>query len=97
MVELVEKAEITIQRGWTDKQIENLAQVTHGGNDSGDPGEFCWSNRAAVNCIRHNLTNYEALWKLINRGDTGQEAYELLRERVDELIEEAYPQYFDVD
>jgi hypothetical protein len=59
----------------------------------GDPGEFHWSNRTAVNCILHNL----ALWKIINRGKTGEEAYELLRERVDELIAEAYPQYFGGD
>jgi hypothetical protein len=97
MVDLVLNAEITIERGWSDDAICDLAARTHGGNYEGDPGEFHWSNRTAVNCIRHNLTNYEALWKLINRGDTGQEAYELLRLRVDELIEEAYPQYFDVD
>jgi hypothetical protein len=94
MIELVEKAEITIQRGWSDDAIHKLAAQTHGGNYAGDPGEFHWSNRTAVNCIRHNLTNYEELWQSINRGDTGKAPYELLRKRVDALIEEAYPQFF---
>ncbi len=29
----------------------------------------------------------------INRGDTGRDAYEILRKRVDELIDEVYPQF----
>ena len=37
---------------------------------------------------------YEALWKLINRGETAKEAYELLKERVDDEILKAYPQFF---
>jgi hypothetical protein len=94
MIQRVIDAEITIERGWTTDQIYHLAISTHGGNYEGDPGEFRWSDRTAINCIRHNLTNYEALWKLINRGESAEQAYELLKERVDDEILEAYPQFF---
>ena len=97
MEEAMEAVEIKIQRGWTDEQIHDLAVRTHGGNFMGDPGEFHWSNRTARNCIRHSLTNYEQLWKKINRGETGERAYEILRERVDEVVDEAYPQYIEAD
>lgn len=93
MVERMEEAEITIVRGWSDDQIRDLAIRTHGGNYMGDPGPFHWSKRTAQNCIRHNLTNYEDLWAICNRGETGEEAYDVLRGRVDALIDEAYPQY----
>jgi hypothetical protein len=97
MQENMETAELTIQRGWTDEHIRKLAVRTHGGNYAGDPGPFQWSKWTARNCVRHNLTNYEQLWKRINRGQTGQRAYEILRERVDELIDEAYPQFREAD
>lgn len=90
-------AEITIQRGLTKEQIHKLAIITHGGNYLGDPGEFVWSNRKARDCIRHNLTNYEQLWNICNRGKTGKAAYELLRSRVDALIDETYPEYASDD
>ncbi|MCA9547079.1 MAG: hypothetical protein KC613_21905 [Myxococcales bacterium] len=93
MVQRMKEAEITIVRGWSDGQIRELASRTHGGNYMGDPGPFRWSNRTARNCIRHNLTNYEDLWALCNRGETGDEAYEVLRTRVDSLIDETYPQF----
>jgi hypothetical protein len=97
MEEAMESVEVTIQRGWTDEQIRELAVRTHGGNFMGDPGEFHWCNQTARNCIRHNLTNYEQLWKKINRGETGEAAYQILRERVDELVDEAYAQYREAD
>lgn len=93
MVERMENAEITIIASKTDEEIRRVARNTHGGNYLGDPGLFVWSNRTARNCIRHNLTNYEALWAICNRGYTGEEAYEVLRERVDQLVNETYPQY----
>lgn len=95
MVKRMEKATITIARGWTDEQIRDLAERTHGGNYAGEPGPFHWSKQTARNCIRHCLTNYEELWEICNRGETGAAAYEVLRERVDDLIDEAYPQYAD--
>jgi len=85
--------EITIVRGKTRAEIRDLAAATHGGNYAGDPGEFYFDDRVARNCIRHNLTNYEELWSLCNRGDTGREAYKILRERVERLIDEAYPEF----
>ncbi len=91
----METVEITIRRGLTDKQICDLAAGTHGGNYEGETGEFRWSNRTARNCIRHNLTNYEHLWKRFNRGETGRSAYEILRKRVDALIDQVYPQFSD--
>lgn len=94
MQALMGKVEITIVRGKTTEQIRQLAVQTHGGNYQGDPGEFVWNNRTAINCIRHNLTNYEHHWRQINRGDTGKLAYQVLRDRVDDLIQEAYPQFF---
>ncbi len=93
MAERMREAEITIIRGKTVPEIHKLAISTHGGNYHGGSGEFHWSNRTAHNCIRHNLTNYESLWKIFNRGETGEEAYTILRERVDDLIDEAYPQF----
>ena len=39
------------------------------------------------------LTNYEPLWECRNRGDTGREAYDILRWRVDQLIDQTYPQF----
>ena len=83
-------ADITIDSTYTIDALLNLAAATHGGNYGGDPGEFRWDYRAAVNCIRHNLTSYERLWRLINRGATGANAYQLLRMRVDDLIEQTY-------
>lgn len=94
MVEEIERAEITIVAGKSRDEIRRLAAATHGGNYAGDPGPFAWSDSTAVNCIRHCLTNYECLWAVCNRGETGREAYELLRERVDDLIAETYPEYF---
>jgi hypothetical protein len=92
MIAAMENATITIVRGLSEEQIRDFAIRTHGGNYGGDPGPFVWSKRTARNCIRHCLTNYEELWALCNRSDTGREAYDVLRERVEELIDEAYPQ-----
>jgi hypothetical protein len=91
----MDAAEITIKAGRTRGQIRELAEQTHGGNYAGDPGDFQFNNKVAVNCIRHNLTNYEELWAICNRGKTGQGAYDRLRARVDELIRKTYPEYFD--
>ena len=91
MVKAVELASITIVRGKSRDEIRKLALSTHGGNYRGDPGPFTWPGRVARNCIRHCLTNYERLWSLTNRGETGRGAYETLRARVDDLISEAYP------
>jgi hypothetical protein len=63
-----------------NEAIYDLAQATQGGNYEDDSGVFYWSNRTARNCIRHCLTNYEVLWGLINRGDTGRLPYQALRE-----------------
>jgi hypothetical protein len=95
--ERIEHVKIMIDRSKTDDQIYRLALLIHGGNYQGDPGEFHFSDRVAINCIRHNLTNYESLWRLTNRGETGRAAYQTLRDRVDDLIAEAYPQYFGSD
>lgn len=97
MVEAMKNAKITITAGLSDADIHKLAIATHGGNYQGDPGGFHWCNRTARNCIRHNLSNYEELWRLCNRGHTGHEAYEILRERVDALIDETYPRYTMMD
>ncbi len=94
MLKWMQSAELTIIRGKSREEIKRLAIATHGGNYMGDPGEFTWSNRIAINCIRHNMTNYESLWAICNRGDTGQPAYDCLRERIDALITETYPEYF---
>jgi hypothetical protein len=93
MAERMYNAKLKIVKGWTYDQIYQLAIRTHGGNYEGDPGEFVWDNRKAQAVIRPNLTNYEALWQLCNRGETGREAYEILRQRIDDLIDEAYPQF----
>jgi hypothetical protein len=93
MNDRIRKAKLTIVPCKTTEQIYRLAMNTHGGNYAGDPGEFNWSDRTARNCIRHNLTNYEELWSLINRGETGSVAYQMLRNRVDKLIDETYPQF----
>lgn len=95
MIARTETCQITIQRDRTLKEIYELAWRTHGGNYAGDPGEFRWSRTTAENCIRHKLTNYESLWKIMNRGETGQPAYAVLRERVDALIEEVYGKILD--
>jgi hypothetical protein len=93
MEQAMRNVSLTITRGWTPGQVLSLAISTHGGNYQGDLGPFRWSNRAARNAIRHNLTNYERLWSRINRGYTGEAAYEILRSRVDALVAEAYPEY----
>jgi hypothetical protein len=93
MVEDMATVKLTIVRGYTDEQVYDLARSTHGGNYQGDPGEFVWSKKKARDAIRHQLTNYEALWSRTNRGMTGQAAYETLRSRVDQLVDEAYPQF----
>ncbi len=90
MVERMRGTTIAIERGLTTAEVWDLAERTHGGNYEGDPGPFRRSNRTAKNCIRHCLTNNEALWAICNRGETGREAYAVLRERVDDLIDEAY-------
>ncbi len=73
------------------REVKRLSMATHGGNYEGDPGEWRWNYRAAMSCVRHCLTNYEALWALCNRGFTGQGGYEVLRDRVDDAIMERYP------
>jgi hypothetical protein len=87
------EAKLTIVRDVSTDEIRRLAFATHGGNYRGEPRPFVWSNRAARNYIRHNLTNYEELWEMCNRGETGQEAYDILRRRLDHLIDQAYPQF----
>lgn len=89
----METVELTIKRGYTPAQVHALALCTHGGNYLGRVGPFRWSNRTARNAIRHSLTNYEAQWDRINRGFTGAVAYNVLRDRVDALVDEAYPEY----
>jgi hypothetical protein len=93
MYRKMETVKLTIVRGKTNSEIYELARRTHGGNYMGDPGEFYWSNRKARNAIRHCLTNYEAQWAAINRGITAQAAYAKLRSRIDDLVDEAYPQF----
>ena len=83
----------TIRRNLTDSEIEQLARCTHGGNYDGNPGPFRFSSRVARNCIRHQLTNYEAVLAKINRGDSCKEIYTEIKERFDKLVEEAYPQF----
>jgi hypothetical protein len=89
----MEAVELTIIQGKTNREILQLAASTHGGNYLGDPGPFYFCNRKARNAIRHSLTNYEEQWAKINRGVTGDLAYSILRDRVDELVLEAYPQF----
>ena len=93
MEQAVEEAELTIVAGKSNEEIYELAVYTHGGNYQGDPGQFNWSNRKARDTIRHCLTNYEGLWELINRGPTAEFAYQILRDRVDALVDETYPQF----
>lgn len=94
MISEMETANIEIVAGKTHREIRNLALDTHGGNYMGDPGPFHFDNQVAINCIRHNLTNYEELWQLCNRGKTGKTPYSILRKRVDDLIRKTYPKYF---
>lgn len=91
MEAFIKTAELTIIPGKTPGEIERLASETHGGNYAGDPGPFTFSCRTALNCIRHNLTNYEELWNTINRGYTGQRAYEILSKRINALVKKTYP------
>jgi hypothetical protein len=93
MKQRMREAELTIARGKTSHEVYRLALMSHGGNYQGDPGEFHWSNRKARNTIRHWLTNNESLWAIANRGDTGEGAYLILRDRIDALVDEAYPQF----
>jgi hypothetical protein len=82
-------------RGYTPEQVSEVALATHGGNYRGEAGEFHWSNKVARNTIRHNLTNYERLLRCINRGETAEFAYRVLRACTDELVDEAYPEYWE--
>jgi hypothetical protein len=93
MNEAMRDVELTITHDLSNEEIYELAIATHGGNYLGDPGPFNWSNRKARNTIRHCLTNYEKQWKKINRGRTAETAYNVLRDRVDALIDEKYPQF----
>lgn len=93
MEQAIEEAELRIVAGKSNEEIYELAVDTHGGNYQGDPGGFIWSNRKARDTIRHRLTNYETLWELINRGSTAKFAYQILRARVDALVDETYPQF----
>jgi hypothetical protein len=94
LLKWAETVELTIVVGMSNKQIFDLASDTHGGNYEGKhKGEFYWSNRAARNCVRHCLTNYEQLWSHINRGETCSEAYAILRSRVDAFVDDEYPQF----
>jgi hypothetical protein len=93
MEQAIEEAELTIVARKSNEEIYELAIHSHGGNYQGDPGEFRWSNRKARDTIRHRLTNYESLWGLINRGPTAEFAYQILRDRVDALVAETYPQF----
>lgn len=93
MERAAENVELTIKSGCTNREIYDIAFSSHGGNYQGEVGEFHWSNKAARNAIRHCLTNYEKCWSLINRGDLAKVAYFILRMRVDELVDEAYPQF----
>lgn len=87
------EAEIVVVAGYTNKEIHGLASKNPGGNYQGRTSAFCWSKRSAINCIRHNLTNYEDLWALINHGDTAEYAYKELRERIDEAVDVAYSRF----
>lgn len=97
MTERMRAVEITIEAGWPESKLRKLAERTHGGNYAGSMMDrpFRWSKQTARNCIRHRLTNYEQLWELCNRGDTGADAYGVLRDRVDCLIDRTYPAYAD--
>lgn len=90
ITEACEQAEIEV-RVLSYDELKELSLDTHGGNYEGEPGEWYWSLWTARNCARHCCTNYEALWSETNRGETGREGYEVLRERADAAIDEAYP------
>jgi hypothetical protein len=95
MIAVMGKVEIEIDSDWRTDQIRKAAQAEYLTRqiDRGYTTEFFWSKRAARNFIRRRLTNYEALWSLCNRGETGGPAYAILRSRVDALINEVYPQF----
>lgn len=94
MEDKVETAKLTIIPGKSNAEILRQATKSHGGNYAGDPGAFQWSNRTAINTIRHCYTNYESMWSDINRGETGADAYETLRLRIDCLVRDTYPRFF---
>jgi len=93
MEEAARTCDLWIHEGLSDDEIYTLALATHGGNYAGTPREFNWCYRTARNCIRHQLTNYEQLWGLINRGDSATYAYTILRSRIDALVNKTYPRY----
>lgn len=97
MEQRMRDAELTIDATKTTREIYEIARRTYNGNYRGDRGSFYWSHRQAINTIRHRLTNYEQLWDICNRGDTGEDAYFVLRERVDDLISKTYPQFDEDD
>ena len=96
LLDLVKGCGITVFRVAED-EIRKTSYCTYAGNYQGKrfidyPG---WSPRTAVNCIRHNYTNYDAALRSLV-GKVGKAAaYEMLKDRVLDEIAEVYPEYAD--
>jgi hypothetical protein len=89
MEDYVRVVKLTIVPGKTEDEIHGLAQGTLGKHLA-----LTWSNQAAINCIRHKLTNYEEIyWYIKNRWGGGYAVYAILRRRIDDLVETEYPQF----
>lgn len=84
---------ITVERV-SRKRIEEMSKLTYMGNYNGAWREYPgFDDRAAVNCIRHNFTEYDDALRLLV-GKVGKDhAYTLLKNRVLDEIARVYPEY----
>jgi hypothetical protein len=91
LLRAAEQVEIVVEKGIPREEIERMRfGQTLGGRD-------VVSSYLAT--ARHALTNYDALLAaLANRGEViGEPVYELIRERCDDAVLEAYPWIADAD
>jgi hypothetical protein len=78
-----------------EDELEEMAIQTYGGGYQGHRDYPGFSDRVAVNCIRHNFTNYEKHLAYLKGRVATDEAYREFKVRVLREIVKHYPQYED--
>jgi hypothetical protein len=79
---------VTIERDLTVAQVYALASLSHRGDTP-----FMWSNSVARTAILENLTDYRERLESISGGCMRGTSRVMLRQRAEELIDEAYPMF----
>lgn len=90
LLALIKSVKITVRRV-SQNAVKHVSEQTFAGNYQGECDYPGWGTRTAVNCLRHDFTEYDATLDLLV-GQVGKDAaYEALKNKVMDEIANVYP------